>query len=125
MKSWFFDNPTGAKGGDKVPQLWGANKNICGDVDDFVPLRVPVDEDRLPEFIQNNFGLLFNTLKTTSNRRQALISSQNLSTFAVILSTILASILKFGRLISWYIVQNKHALVGMLSGWTILLQLCG
>lgn len=41
-----------------------------------------------------------------------------------IFSTILASVLLFGAIISLYIVKNPHALLGMLSGWTVLFAAC-
>ena len=120
MRNWFFENSTGAKDDDKIPQLWGASESIYDNINDLVALRLPPDQDRLSELIQDNFGLFFRTSKSILNGRQALVSSQRLSIFTAILATILASVLLFGAVISLYIVQNEHALLGMLSGWTVL-----
>jgi hypothetical protein len=122
MRNWFFDNTTGTKGGGEVPQLWGASEQTYDDIHDLVALRVPADQDRLSKFIQNNFGLFFQT--TTPDNRTTYISERSISNFVAILSTILASVLLFGAIISLYIVQNKHALLGMLSGWTVLFAAC-
>jgi hypothetical protein len=122
MRNWFFNNITGSQGGDKTPQLWGASEQTYDDIHDLVALRVPADQDRLSEFIQNNFGVFFQT--TTPDNRTTYISERSISHFVAIFSTILASILLFGAIISLYIVQNKHALLGMLSGWTVLFAAC-
>jgi len=145
MRNWFFDNTAGKKGEDGIPQLWGASEQIYDDVHDLVVLRVPTEHDRLSEFVQNNFSLFFQVrtylctflakLKDTINvanlpqtstptDRQTYISSSRLTTFTEILSTILASLLLFGAIISLYIVKNQKALLGMVSGWTVLFAAC-
>ena len=57
MRNWFLD-----KNSDKLesrPQLWGNSVTKYDDVHDLVALRVPADQDRLSEFILNNFGVFF------------------------------------------------------------------
>jgi hypothetical protein len=53
MRNWFFE--------DGTPQLWGRSQQIFDDINvpDLVALRVPADQDRLSEFVQNNFGVFF------------------------------------------------------------------
>lgn len=121
-RNWFFDNTTGIRGGDKIPQLWGPSEQTYNDTHDLVALRMPADQDRLSEFIQNHFGVLFQT--TTPDNRTAYVSERAISHFSAIFSTVLASVLLFGSIISLYIVQNKHALLGILSGWTALFAAC-
>jgi hypothetical protein len=41
------------------PQLWGSSETKYDDIYDLVALRVPADQDRLSEFILNNFGVFF------------------------------------------------------------------
>jgi len=122
MRNWFFKNKTGKPGGDRFPQLWGASETIFDDPHDLVALRVPADQDRLSEFIQNNFGVFFQT--SAPDGRTTYTSERSISHFVAIFSTVLAAVLLFGAIISLYIVQNKHALLGMLSGWTVLFAAC-
>ncbi|PMD35918.1 hypothetical protein L207DRAFT_434472, partial [Hyaloscypha variabilis F] len=58
------------------------------------------------------------------SRRTTYTSERSVSQFVAIFSTVLAAVLLFGAIISLYIVQNKHALLGMLSGWTVLFAAC-
>ena len=116
MRNWFFDNTTVTPGADNIPELWGASVTIFDDPRDLVALRVPADQDRLSRFIQNNFDIFFQTGAHASER--------SISHFVAILSTVLAAVLLFGAIISLYIVQNKHALLGILSGWTVLFAAC-
>jgi uncharacterized PurR-regulated membrane protein YhhQ (DUF165 family) len=57
-------------------------------------------------------------LTTTPDNCTAYISERSIS------GIILASFLLFGAIISLYIVQNKNALLGMLSGWAELFAAC-
>lgn len=118
MRNWFFKNTTGKPDGDKFPQLWGASETIFDDPHDLVALRVPADQDRLSESIQNNFGVFFQS--SAPDGRTTYTSERSISHFVAIFSTVLAAVFLFGAIISLYIVQNKHALLGMLSGWTVL-----
>jgi hypothetical protein len=122
LRNWFFNNTSGTKNGDNIPHLWGTSETIFDDPHDLVALRVPSDQDRLSEFIQNNFGLFFQT--SAPDGRTTYTSERSISHFVAILSTVLAAVLLFGAIISLYIVQNKHALLGMLSGWTVLFAAC-
>ena len=122
MRNWFFNNANGKSGKDEIPQLWGASETIFNDPHDLVALRVPANQDRLSEFIQNNFGVLFQT--SAPDGRTIYTSERSISRFVAIFSTILAAVLLFGAIISLYIVQNKHALLGMLSGCTVLFAAC-
>jgi hypothetical protein len=122
MRDWFFNNTNGKSGGHEIPQLWGASENIFDDPHDLVALRVPADQDRLSDFIQNNFGVFFQT--SAPDGRTIYTSERSIARFVAILSTILAAALLFGAIISLYIVQNKQALLGMLSGWTVLFAAC-
>lgn len=103
---------------ETTPRLWGASATIFDNPHDLVALRVPADQDRLSEFIQNNFGLSFQT--SAPDGRTTYTSERSISHFVAIFSTVLAAVLLFGAIISLCIVQNKHALLGMLSGWTVL-----
>lgn len=85
-------------------------------------LRVPADQDRLSQFIHNNFGVLFQT--STPDGRTTYISEAAISRFIAILSTILAAVLLFGAIVSLYIVKSEKALLGMLSAWTVLIAAC-
>jgi hypothetical protein len=105
-----------------MPRLWGASATIFDDLHDLVALRVPADQDRLSEFIQNNFGLFSQT--SAPDGRTTYTSERSISHFVAIFSTVLAAVLLFGAIISLYIVQNEHALLGMLSGWTVLFAAC-
>jgi hypothetical protein len=122
LRNWFFDNTLGTKGGDKIPQLWGASETIFDDLHDLVALRVSADQDRLSEFIQNNFGVFFR--RGTLDGRTTYTSERSISHFVAIFSTLLAAVLLFGAIISLYVVKNPHALLGMLSGWTVLFAAC-
>jgi len=122
MRNWFYNNTSGKPDEDKTPQLWGASETIFDDRHDLVALRVPADQDRLSQFIQNNFGVFFQT--SAPDGRTTYTSEHLISQFVVIFSTVLAAVLLFGAIISLYIVQNKHALLGMLSGWTVLFAAC-
>jgi hypothetical protein len=123
LRNWFFNNTSGRKAEDEeTPQLWGASRGIYDDIHDLVALRVPADQDRLSTFIQNNFGVLFQT--RAPDGRTTYISEYSISYFVVIFSTVLAAIMLFGAIISLYIVKNPHALLGMLSGWTVLFAAC-
>ncbi len=122
MRNWFFNNTNGKSGGDNIPQLWGASETIFDDPHDPVALRVPADQDRLSEFIQNNFGVFFQT--GAPEGRTMFTSERLISLFVATFSTILAAVLLLGAIISLYIVQNKHALLGMLSGWTVIFAAC-
>jgi hypothetical protein len=122
MRNWLFNNTNGKSEEDEIPQLWGASETIFNDPHDLVALRVPANQDRLSEFIQNNFGVFFQT--SAPDGRTIYTSERSISRFVAIFSTILAAVLLFGAIISLYIVQNKRALLGMLSGWTVLFAAC-
>jgi hypothetical protein len=100
----------------------GASETIFDDPHDLVALRVPADQDRLSKFIQNNFGVFFQT--SAPDGRTTYTSERSIAHFVAIFSTVLPAVLLLGAIISLYIVQNKHALLGMLSGWTILFAAC-
>ena len=124
MANWFLD-PTGKKTPDnRRPQLWGASENVYADPHDLVALRVPAHQDRLSEFMQNNFGLLFKTSQDPGGGAQILISHSALSVVSTIISLILASVLLFGAIISLSVIGSKPALLGLLCFWTILFALC-
>ncbi|KAH6677381.1 hypothetical protein B0J14DRAFT_584138 [Halenospora varia] len=124
MRSWFFNN-TSNTSTKPVPRLWGASSNLYSNPSDLVALRVPANQDRLSLFIQNNFSLLFRiTSPSSHDGHTAYISETSLSYFVAILSTILAALLLLGAIISLYIVKNEKALLGMLSGWTVLFAAC-
>lgn len=57
MRSWFLDKNSGKL--EPRPQLWGSSETKYDDIHDLVALRVPADQDRLSEFILNNFGVFF------------------------------------------------------------------
>jgi hypothetical protein len=122
IRNWFFNNTPGEPVGDKPPRPWGASATIFDNPHDLVALRVPADQDRLSEFIQNNFGLSFQT--SAPDSRTIYTSERSISHFVAIFSTVLAAVLLFGAIISLYIVQTKHALLGMLSGWMVLFAAC-
>lgn len=133
MRNWFLDDPTGTKSVDDcVPQLWGASEHTFSDPNDLVALRVPSDHDRLSEFIQNNFGIVFKASHASSNmtkpgnekENQTLISHAAVSTVSTIVSLLLASILLFGAIISLSIIRTKTTLLGMLCFRTILFAAC-
>ncbi|TVY16396.1 hypothetical protein LARI1_G007412 [Lachnellula arida] len=124
MQNW-FDDPTGEKSpNDCIPQLWGASEHTYTDPHDLVALRVPADQDRLSNFVQKNFGVLFKTSDVSGGGAQILISHATLSMFSTILSLILASILLFGAIISLSIIGSKPVLLGMLCFWTVLFAAC-
>ncbi|RDL30108.1 uncharacterized protein BP5553_10386 [Venustampulla echinocandica] len=124
MQNWFKD-PTGKKDPNNcIPQLWGASEHTYSDPHDLVALRVPVDQDRLSDFIQKNFGVFFKTSHGSGGGAQILISHATLSMFSTILSLILASILLFGAIISLSIIGSKPVLLGMLCFWTVLFAAC-
>lgn len=54
----------------------------------------------------------------------AYVSENQISIFVAILSTVLASSLLFGAVLSLYVVRNPNALLGMLCGWTVLFAAC-
>ncbi|KAF4621892.1 hypothetical protein G7Y89_g14453 [Cudoniella acicularis] len=123
LRNWFFNNTSGRKTeNEETPQLWGASVGTYDDIHDLVALRVPADQDRLSTFIQNNLGVLFQT--RASDGHTTYISERSVSHFVAILSTVLAAIMLFGAIISLYIVKNQQALLGMLSGWTVLFAAC-
>ncbi|TVY18730.1 hypothetical protein LARI1_G002861 [Lachnellula arida] len=121
LRAWFFDN-TNTSASRQIPRLWGASERMYDNVHDLVALRVPADQDRLSSFIQNNFSLLFQT--SSPDGATTYISERSVSHFVAIFSTVLAAIMLFGAIISLYIVKNPHALLGMLSGWTVLFAAC-
>jgi hypothetical protein len=59
MRNWFFDNKSSKPGDDGTPQLWGSSMKMFDDVHDLVALRVPENQDRLSEFLINNWGVFF------------------------------------------------------------------
>ncbi|CZR63052.1 uncharacterized protein PAC_12949 [Phialocephala subalpina] len=123
LRNWFFNNTSSTKPIDQqIPRLWGASERTYDSIHDLVALRVPSDQDRLSNFIQNNFSLLFATSSPDGNTTY--ISERSVSHFVAIFSTVLAAIMLFGAIISLYIVKNPHALLGMLSGWTVLFAAC-
>jgi hypothetical protein len=122
LRNWFFDNTAGIKGREKTPHLWGASESLFDDPHDLIALRVPADQDRLSHFIQSNFSVFFQT--SSPDGRTTYTSERSLSHFVALLSTILAAVLLFGAIISLYVVHNKQALLGMLSGWTVLFAAC-
>jgi hypothetical protein len=91
-------------------------------VHDLVALRVPADQDRLSEFIQNNFGVFFQT--ASPDGQSTYISESSIARCVAIVSSILSAILLFGSVVSLYFVQNPYALLGMLGGWTVLFAAC-
>ncbi|TVY84455.1 hypothetical protein LSUE1_G001279 [Lachnellula suecica] len=123
LRNWFFNNTISSEPNDKdIPRLWGASERTYDSIHDLVALRVPSDQDRLSNFIQNNFSLFFAT--SSPDGRTTYISERSISRFVAIFSTVLAAIMLFGAIISLYIVKNPHALLGMLSGWTVLFAAC-
>jgi hypothetical protein len=60
MRNWYLDKNSGKI--DPRPQLWGSSETKYDDIYDLVALRVPADQDRLSEFILNNFGVFFQVL---------------------------------------------------------------
>jgi len=121
MRTWFL-------GGDSWktnprPQLWGSSEKKFDDPHDLVALRVPADhQDRLSEFIVNNFGAFFQT--EANDGTSAYISEKSVAKFVAIISSILSAILLFGSITSLYFVHNPYALLGMLGGWTVLFAVC-
>lgn len=122
FRNWYFQNTANLKGGDGRPHLWGASENIFSNTHDLVALRVPADQDRLSRFIHNNFGVFFQT--SAPDGRTTYTSEAAISRFVAILSTILAAVMLFGAIISLYVVKSEKALLGMLSGWTVLFAAC-
>ncbi|KAF8858324.1 hypothetical protein BDZ45DRAFT_726129 [Acephala macrosclerotiorum] len=122
LRNWFFDNTAGKEDGD--PRLWDASEGIFSKEKehDLVALRVPADQDRLSTFINNNFGVFFQT--SAPDGRIIYTSEAAISRFVAILSTILAAVMLFGAIISLYVVKSEKALLGMLSGWTVLFAAC-
>ena len=57
MRNWYLDKNSGKA--EPRPQLWGSSETKYDDIHDLVVLRVPADQDRLSEFILNNFGIFF------------------------------------------------------------------
>ncbi len=57
MRNWFLGKNSGKL--DPRPQLWGSSETFFDDPHDLVALRVPANQDRLSEFILNNFGVFF------------------------------------------------------------------
>ncbi|TVY42734.1 hypothetical protein LOCC1_G004107 [Lachnellula occidentalis] len=121
LRDWFFDS-TGRATPKRTPRLWGASECMYDNIHDLVALRVPAEQDRLSSFIQNNFSLLFQT--SSPDGATTYISERSVSHFVAIFSTVLAAIMLFGAIISLYYVKNPHALLGMLSGWTVLFAAC-
>jgi hypothetical protein len=123
LKSWFFNNTSGTKHTDqRIPRIFGASESTYNSIQDLAALRVPSDQDRLSNFIQNNFALPFKTYSVDG--KTLYISEHSISRFVAILSTVLAAIMLFGPIISLHIVKNPHALLGILSGWTVLFAAC-
>lgn len=118
MRDWFLDknsvNPN--------EQLWGNSLIKYDNIHDLVALRVPVDQDRLSEFILNNFGIFFQT--EAHDGHSAYISERAVAKCVAILSSVLSAVLLFGSITSLYFVHNPYALLGMLGGWTILFAIC-
>jgi hypothetical protein len=123
MQNWFSSAGI-TPDGEHIPHLWGPSANTYSDPHDLVALRVPADQDRLSESIQNNFGVLFKTSQAPGGGVQILISHTALSMFSTILSLILASIILFGAIISLSVIESKPALLGMLCFWTVLFAAC-
>jgi hypothetical protein len=117
MRRWFH-NTNERTGKSGVSQLWGVSEKIYDDINDLVALHAPSDQDLLFKYIQNNFGILFTTSRPENG--QAYVSQRQLTRVVTIVSTLLASVLLFGAIISLYIVKNQNALLGMVSGWTVL-----
>ena len=118
LRNWFFNSTRGEPVGDNSPDFGEHVQRSYY----LVALRVPTDQDRLSEFIQNNFGLSFQT--SAPDGCTTYTSERSISHFVAIFSTVLAAVLLSGAIISLYIVQTKHALLGMLSGWTVLFAAC-
>jgi hypothetical protein len=78
-----------------MPRIWRASATIFDDLHDLVALRVPADQDRLSEFIQNNFGLFSQT--SAPDGRTTYTSERSISHFVAIFSTVLAAVLWLGR----------------------------
>jgi hypothetical protein len=57
MRNWFLDKNSG--NAELRPQLWGSSKTKYDEIHDLVALRVPTDQDRISEFILNNFSVFF------------------------------------------------------------------
>jgi hypothetical protein len=120
MRNWFLDNDGGKL--QPRPQLWGASERKYDDHNDLVALRVPADQDRLSEFILNNFGVFF--LTSAPDGGSAYVSERSVAKFVAVLSSILSAVLLFGSITSLYFVKNPYALLGMLGGWTVLFAAC-
>ncbi|KAL3418101.1 hypothetical protein PVAG01_09816 [Phlyctema vagabunda] len=116
MRNWFWNKRDGKA--DGAPKVFGASEARFDDVYDLVALRVPADQDRLSEFVVNNFGVLFIT--ETPDGQSTYISERSVARFVAILSSILSAILIFGSITSLYFVHNPYALLGMLGSWTVL-----
>lgn len=124
MDNWFFESTRTKEPNGRRPQLWGGSERIYADPHDLVALRVPANQDRLSEFIQSNFGVLFKSPQDPGGAAQILISHTALSTFSTILSLVLASVLLFGAIISLSVIGSKNVLLGMLCFWTLLFAAC-
>jgi hypothetical protein len=123
LRNWFFNNASGNKPEiEQMPQLWGASRRTYDDIHDLVALRVPADQDRFSTFIGNYFGEWFQT--RASDGETMYTSERSISHFVAVLSTVLAATMLFGAIISLYVVKNPRALLGMLSGWTVLFAAC-
>ncbi|KAH6663075.1 hypothetical protein B0J14DRAFT_280064 [Halenospora varia] len=120
MRNWFLDINSGKM--DPRPQLWGSSETKYDDIHDLVALRVPADQDRLSDFIFNNFGVFFQT--EAHDGHSAYISERSIAKCVAIISSILSAILLFGSITSLYFVHNHYALLGMLGGWTVLFATC-
>jgi hypothetical protein len=116
---------TGKPEPEALPRLWGASEHIFSNTSDLVALRVPADQDRLSNFVTNNFSFLFRSSQSSaSDSKSKYIQERSVARFVAVFSTILAAIMLFGAIISLYVVNNQNALLGMLSGWTVLFAAC-
>jgi hypothetical protein len=62
--------------------------------------------------------------QTEIDGRSTYVSERSVARFVAILSSVLASIMLFGSMISLYFVKNPYALLGMVGSWTVLFAAC-
>ncbi|KAL2063967.1 hypothetical protein VTL71DRAFT_4461 [Oculimacula yallundae] len=122
FRNWFFHNTSGENPDCTNGRTWGASARAYDDIHDLVALRVPADQDLISSFVQNNLAIFFQT--SAPDGKTAYISERSVARFVAIISTVLAAIMLFGAVISLYYVQNPRALLGMVSGWTVIFAVC-
>lgn len=106
--------------------IGGHSKNLYDNAHEMAALKIPEQQDRLSQFVEDHLGYFFREKSNPNSYGGGLISDvtfvsgRSISTFISYLSTLLAAVLLIGAILVLYKVANPDTKLGLLALFTCL-----